>query len=197
METVEYIKKYNKKNYPAEYRIWKNMRARCKAPCLSHLNYQKKNIKVCKRWDSFKNFMLDMGERPKGYSIDRIDNNGDYESNNCRWADNNTQAKNRGNFNINIEYKGKIQCLKDWSKELNINYRTLYCRMFRIGMSFEEAINYVDKRDALIFWQGSYYNKQQLCEMYNIPIQVFYDRKSRGWNIEKILTQPIRKSPTK
>ena len=114
-----------RKLHPSEYRIWKGMRARCTAKCLRNIgNYQRLGVKVCERWNSFDLFFKDMGERPEGYTIDRIDNSGDYCPENCRWASYDTQAKNRGSFNINVTYLGKTQCIKDWSKELNIDYTT-------------------------------------------------------------------------
>lgn len=184
-------KKYNKKNFPNEYRIWKAMRARCYAPCLKDTTYQIKKIKVCKRWDSFANFMIDMGERPKGYSIERIDNNGDYEPSNCKWIPFSEQAKNRGNFNISITYEGQTKCLKDWAKHFSIKYTTLYLRMFRKGLSFEESIKYIDPRTQKIYWEGKYYTRKELCKKYNLKLQHFYDRTSKGWTLERILKTPV------
>lgn len=182
-----------KKLHPSEYRIWKNMRARCYSPCNKNVGYyQQKGIKVCERWNSFANFFQDMGERPLGYSLDRIDNDGDYCPDNCRWADVNTQVKNRGNFNIKISYKGKTQCLKDWSREYKINYPTLIYRLKKFPhLSFEEILNYQDPRSKKIEWEGSYYTRDELCAKYNIPKVNFYDRKHKGWSLEKILTTPV------
>lgn len=181
--------------YVREYRIWKGMRARCNAPCNSHMNYQKKGIKCCRRWNSFEHFISDMGKCPEGYSLDRIDNNGNYEPNNCRWADTKTQASNRGSFTPVYQYKGETHILKDWSRITRIKYSTLYQRVIKFGMTLEDAIKYVDPRDELIWWNGKKYTKQELCNMYNISLQTFYDRKRRGWSLERILTQPKRKSP--
>lgn len=179
--------------YKREYRIWKALRARCNAPCYSNSTYQKKGIKCCRRWQSFEHFISDMGKCPEGYSIDRIDNNKGYEPDNCRWADNNTQAKNRGNFTPTFSYKGENHILKDWSKILNINYSTLRKRIFEMGMTFEAAVTYIDPRDELIWYEGKHYTRKELCNLYNIPLQNFYDRQHKGWGLTKILNTPIRK----
>ena len=81
----------------SEYKTWCWMKARCENPKVKCFkNYGGRGIKVCDRWrNSFANFLADMGTRPDGKSIDRIDVNGDYEPSNCRWATNSEQQKNK------------------------------------------------------------------------------------------------------
>lgn len=79
-----------------EYRIWRGMKSRCQeAKNPSFPDYGGRGIRVCESWQSFENFLADMGPRPSNMSLDRINNDGNYEPSNCRWASSIEQARNR------------------------------------------------------------------------------------------------------
>lgn len=104
--------------------------------------YRKRGIIVCKRWankkNGFQNFLEDMGKRPKGKSLDRIDNNLGYYKENCRWASPKEQVRNRQSNRIET-FNGKTQCRSAWAEEYSVSYWTLRARLDS-GMSIEEAL---------------------------------------------------------
>lgn len=110
------------------YTVWHSMRTRCYTPGNpTYKNYGGRGISVCKRWDNFGNFVSDMGERPTAYhQIDRIDNDGDYEPSNCRWATPAEQARNRKSTKLSltdIENIKKLYHSKSHTqKEIGIMY---------------------------------------------------------------------------
>jgi hypothetical protein len=117
------------------YSIWQAMRNRCNR---IHQDYSCRGITYDERWDSFENFYLDMGEVPEGMSIDRIDVNGNYTKDNCRWATREQQANNT-RANIFIEWNGKRQTRSQWERELNMKPTTLRSRL-KAGWSLDRAM---------------------------------------------------------
>jgi hypothetical protein len=116
-----------------EYGIWGGMLDRCANPRSGgYARYGGRGIVVCERWHSFENFFADMGERPsKRHSLDRIDNEGNYEPGNCRWTTSAVQSRNRRD-NALYSYGGRTMALCDWADESGLNRQTVYWR-FRKG----------------------------------------------------------------
>lgn len=110
------------------YLSWSSMWQRCRDKFND--DYNGRGIKVCDRWQSFENFLEDMGERPEGMTLDRIDYNGNYEPSNCRWADDTTQNRNRRNVQY-IEFNGQSKTLKEWSEEIGISVSGIWQRARR------------------------------------------------------------------
>lgn len=127
------------KERPIELKVWRSMRARCRDK--NNKNYGARGISVCKRWnESFYLFFKDMGPRPSPeHSIDRINNNGNYCKNNCRWATAKQQARNRANSMV-LTFNGETLSIHDWSERLGIKKDTLICR-FICGNSIERVLH--------------------------------------------------------
>ncbi len=127
--------------YSSEYSIWSNIRARCRNQNnTQYRSYGGRGIEVCERWATdFLNFLADMGRRPSpDHSIDRIDNDGNYEPGNCRWATRSEQARNRRSSRF-IEFNGKSMTLAAWADESGVNMRALHLRL-KNGWPLERAL---------------------------------------------------------
>lgn len=122
-----------------EYRAWDSMRQRCNNPNhRQYANYGGRGIIVCKRWNEFVNFLADMGRRPAGKSLDRIDNSKGYYPSNCRWATSVEQNRNtRGNAKLAID--GKTLARIAWSEVSGIPSRTIKRRLDK-GMTPRQAV---------------------------------------------------------
>lgn len=122
------------------YVIWTDMIQRCENKNgSSYERYGGRGITVCSEWLSFDNFVRDMGERPNGLTLDRIDNNQGYCKQNCRWATMITQANNRTSNHI-IEFMGQKKTATQWSRELGIPTPTILTRI-RSGYEARDALS--------------------------------------------------------
>jgi hypothetical protein len=120
--------------------VWQNMRRRCyQKSNISYKNYGAKGITVCERWNSYENFLADMGECPDEMSLDRIDCLKGYSPENCRWADLATQALNRTDVR-QFTAHGLTMAMPEWCRLTGINYATLYKRLVTNGWEPERAI---------------------------------------------------------
>jgi hypothetical protein len=126
----------------AEYRAWRHMKSRCLNPRVpSFADYGGRGISICDRWrDNFQAFLDDMGERPSPkHSVDRIDTNGDYEPNNCRWATKLEQANNT-RWNRRLILNGESRTIAQWARVINIDASTIQRRL-TVGWTVERALH--------------------------------------------------------
>lgn len=121
------IKRSDGKTDPT-YNSYINMKTRILNPnANNYKNYGGRGIKICQRWldGGFDQFLSDMGERPEGKTLDRIDHNGDYCPENCKWSTTQEQNENRRN-SILLTHDGQTKCLTVWAKELYVSRKAIY-----------------------------------------------------------------------
>ena len=146
-KTGRFVRKYTKEERVL-YAVWCSMKSRCYNPnnrC--YKDYGGRGISICKEWKSdymaFYNWSIKNGYKP-GLSIDRINTNGNYCPENCRWA---TMAQQNRNYSRNhmIEYNGETKCLSDWADLFGIKRETVLFRL-RQGKPLEEVFSPIDGR---------------------------------------------------
>lgn len=129
------------------HEAWCSMRYRCENPAdPGYDNYGGRGITVCERWQVFENFLSDMGFPSAGQSIDRIDNSGNYEPSNCRWASAREQANNRRS-NVYVTFQGETHTLSEWRRILGIKKATVNKRR-QLGWTIEQALGLVINPNA-------------------------------------------------
>jgi hypothetical protein len=128
-------------NRPPEYDAWAHMIRRCYTPTTKAFeHYGGRGITVCQRWrDSFEAFLADMGPRPSAkHSLDRINNDGNYEPSNCRWATTDEQARNTRR-NVKVTFRGETKTVAEWGRALGFP-REVLRRRIAVGWPVELAL---------------------------------------------------------
>lgn len=122
------------------HKAWLSMRQRCLCPTHQYYNhYGGRGVAICQRWlDSFEAFLKDMGVRPDGRTLDRIDNEGNYKPGNCRWA---TQAQQNRNMRKTrlLSHNGETLCLAEWSRRTGLSIGAITGRL-KAGLSTTDAL---------------------------------------------------------
>ena len=126
--------------YPKEHSIWKNMRQRCLNPNThKYFIYGGRGITIDSSWNSFRNFIEDMGNRPSlKHSLGRIDNNKGYSKVNCRWETSEQQMNNTSR-NVFLDFKNQRKTVSQWEKFLGFAHGTVKSRIYR-GWSIEKSL---------------------------------------------------------
>lgn len=165
------------------YNIWQAIRQRCENPNEARFHrYGGRGITVCERWQKFENFYADMGDPPKGTSIDRIDNDGDYEPSNCRWATPRQQSNNTST-NTHVTHSGKTQTLAQWAAELGIPYSRIVYRHAH-GWTPPELFNDDNLKGKtvkhLVEYEGETITLKEASQRSGVPMQTLYWRMRVG-----------------
>jgi len=161
---------------------------------IGYQNYGGRGIKVCDIWkESFFNFLEDMGERPStDYSLDRMDNDGNYDPSNCKWSTIEEQANNRRN-NIIVTIDGVTKSITQWCDELNLNRFTIYGRISKHGFTPEEALTTPIKQEQTIEFDGVTRTIIEWSKVTGIAVVAIRKRLHNNWPIEQVLTTPNKK----
>lgn len=174
--------------------IYYSMKARCyNSNSPEYKNYGGRGIIVCDEWKNnrkaFKEWALKNGYK-NGLTIDRIDNNKEYSSENCRWTDRVTQANNTST-NLYITYNGKTQSMADWCRELNLSYSTVRYRMSN-GWTAERAFEIKNGKkgcahyEKLITYKGKTQSIKNWCKELNLNYSTVKSRFSKlNYSVEK------------
>jgi hypothetical protein len=179
------------------YKIWQGMQTRCyNSKHMFYYDYGGRGITICDEWKNdvvvFYNWAITNGYQDD-LSIDRKDNNGNYEPDNCQWVSYKEQTNNTSRNHF-VTYNNKTQTVKQWSEELGINYYTLIHRLYD-DWSVEKAFT----KSTLIRNNTKYTfnNKTQTLtewsEELGIARWVIDNRIRSGWPIEKVFTTPVEK----
>ena len=179
------------------YDAWRNMKRRCYLKTAKYYkNYGGRGIRVCDEWrdnyGSFLEWALANGWQEK-LQLDRIDNDGNYEPNNCRWIPQRKNLLNR-RTNYYITYKGKKQTVTEWSKELGINVRTLTkrLRVWDVEKAFTTPVDTAHKRPLHrheIEFRGETKSITEWAKDIGVAPMTLHKRIER-WGIERALTTP-------
>lgn len=122
------------------WHIWAQMLQRCNNPKnKGYYKYGARGITVAKEWETFENFYRDMGDKPVGMSLGRIDNDLGYCKSNCRWETATQQARNR-RITVTLTYCGITKSLAEWAEDIGISDRLLRDRIYKLGWSLDKAL---------------------------------------------------------
>ena len=187
--------KKNFKHREDSYVVWRNIIKRCTDPSdENYANYGARGITVCKRWlNRYENFRQDMGQRPKGASLHRIDNDKGYTPENCKWTDVGLQSNNKRS-NRYITYNGITQTLQQWSRKTGLR-REMIARRLNSGWSVEKALSSPPIYARIyVEWHGKKMTWRELSEITDVPYNKIRKRLKRGWTLEEAVSKRKKRS---
>lgn len=177
------------------YRSWYMMMRRCSNPKdAAFHNYGGRGIRVCARWRQYVAFAADMGKRPAGLTLERVDNDQGYRPGNVIWADRKVQARNR-RTTVRVTFAGKTRTLQAWADETGIPGKLLWQRLFELGWPPSRALTIeVDHRpkNVPVSFNGKTQTYREWAAELHIPYYLVYNRVRKGWTIEDALMTPYK-----
>ena len=198
---------YTDKHRPRLYWTWINMIRRCENPkAPDYYRYGAIGITVCEEWHDLPTFLnwAYTHDWQEGLTLDRINNNGNYEPENCRWADVFTQGNNR-RTNTLWEYNGKTMTLAQWSRKTGLSSETLLHRK-KAGWTIEEILTTPKgvkppssraKLTKFIEYNNEIHTPSEWSNLTGLSRGTICSRLRSGWAPEDILTKPVQKSMKK
>lgn len=170
-------------------KVWRQMHHRCEVPSdQRYPRYGGRGISVDKQWAEFEPFSRWAYENgyEKGLSIERIDNNGPYAPNNCRWASRKEQANNTSRNHV-VEWRGEERTIAEWSELTGIQQGTIWKRLF-LGWSAEQVFT-TKVRGSSISWGGETKTLAEWSRETGLSEDTISRRLKRGWPVSQALTQ--------
>lgn len=170
------------------YRSWWDMKKRCEKPSFKQWSdYGGRGITYCQRWSLFENFLDDMGAAPKGHTLERINVDGNYDADNCRWATMKAQGRNRRN-NRMITYKGRTMCAASWAEEIGAtSIQSLLNRIDR-GWTLKESFETpFAPPEHFVTFEGVTLSIAAWSKHLGVPYQTIKARFRKGWTPRDVL----------
>ena len=176
------------------YRIWTEMKRRCEnSDRPNYRNYGGRGIKVCQEWknsfETFREWALSNGYSDE-LSIDRIDNDDNYEPSNCHWVTDREQSNNKRSNKL-IVYKGEKHTLAQWCEIFGLDYSVVYMRLHRNHLSFEEAIKKGNRVERKLTFKGKTQSMSEWTKELGFKQNTLDNRLNKlGWTVERALSTP-------
>lgn len=185
-------RKTHGRSYEPEYTSWQSMKNRCNNPLHDNYHlYGGRGITYDSRWEQFEEFYKDMGERPPGTTLDRIDSDANYCKENTRWATAEVQGNNKSTTRL-VEYNGELRPFMDVVRESGIDKTTLRERI-RYGMSMDEAVAKGHSSHGRKFLAlGKEHTLPEWVEISGLPMATLRARIGMGWDMDRVVTEPAK-----
>jgi len=176
-----------------EYQAWIDIKHRCFNP--NHKRYSDyggRGISMCDRWLNFENFLADMGSRPTAkHSLDRINNNGDYSLENCRWATKAEQANNRRSNRL-ITIEDVTLTIAQWAKKMGFGESVIWHRLKMGWSEYDAVMTPINGKIKLITIGNETYTIAQWTKKMGYGESVIYNRLEDGWSEFDAVMTPVR-----